>query len=161
MWFDLAIWKLWKLRLFLFLHYFIPNLKIMIGDGRNATIHSCLMGDYPSVYFHTGDEPGYLKGLTVDENWRIADFDVFQLSFSPSRIRSFSERPIIIPFTDIASTVLDTVFYSGLCPYLVVQSNDRTSLNAFSFCYRRFAALSVCRRVCLCLSPRLFALLYR
>ena len=82
----------------------------MIGDGRNVAIHSCLMGDYPSVYFHTGDEPGYLKGLTVDENWRTADFDVFQLNFSPSTIRSFSERPIIIPFTDIASTVLDTVF---------------------------------------------------
>lgn len=88
----------------------------MIGDGRRVAIHSCLMGDYPSVYFHTGAEPGYLKGLMINEDWKSANFDVFQLTFSPSTIRSFSERPIIIPFTDIASTVLDTVsfFYSAL-----------------------------------------------
>ena len=103
---------------FIFDHYFVSNLYIMTRDGRSVTIHSCLMGDYPSVYFHTGDEPGYLKGLTIDEDWKTADFDVFQLTFSPSAIRSFSERPLIIPFTDIASTILDTVFSCGLTPRL-------------------------------------------
>lgn len=79
----------------------------MYDSSGEAVIHSCILEDRPFVFFHTSSEPYILKSLAVDDDWKTKEFGTFQLSFRPNNIRSYSGRPLVIAFSNIASSLFD------------------------------------------------------